>query len=589
MNVNGAMKTMQGFEAAQGALGVHGGGAAGGNAQLSGQSGEGAEVTFSEFMACLKDYGAKSSQGAQAGEIAANVGECESVTELGETTALEPEMLYSIATELGVDLPINEEFEGLDLSEMAKFPWLLDAKAHGDDADEIDTTSDLSAVVGSAMAAETMATVEAFMAFLADVKSSGVNARTEGSGDSAQLSGVGLTEEGESSQILNVSRGADGNTQAKTDTVAESDVSVNASGGEASQGAAAVVQNEVAVQSAEVGANRGATANVHENAAYERINEVGLTADVAVPQETAVHLIDGSSGSAELSGAGKIVAAVSTSANGDVAGAAAVSAQVSGVSQMSESAQTTAVFAQALSDVQLTDPAKSVNQGVSANVAETVETPQFQTSASAPEVEVFNVAGVLNSPALSGDTAVQKTVAAQVGEAIAAQLIGLSKSDTNGVSAAAQLPQPQVVTAAQVEAAIIANANFDAAAVQSGVSEFKIMLNPEHLGEITVRLLVDGNKMSVFITAASESTRDLLMARMNSVRVMVELSGVTVDKYEVTVTADNVKASYLDSQQRENGHNQENHEQSNDDAEKSEDDVSFAEVVQMMQMMDRQG
>jgi hypothetical protein len=67
---------------------------------------------------------------------------------------------------------------------------------------------------------------------------------------------------------------------------------------------------------------------------------------------------------------------------------------------------------------------------------------------------------------------------------------------------------------------------------------------------------------------------------------MVEFTGITVDRYEVTVanSADNVKASYLDAreQSQQDGQEQQQSESESD----GDEEISFAEVVQMMQQME---
>jgi len=125
-----------------------------------------------------------------------------------------------------------------------------------------------------------------------------------------------------------------------------------------------------------------------------------------------------------------------------------------------------------------------------------------------------------------------------------------------------------------------------------GVRTFEVTLNPEHLGKVEVQLTVTGMKMSVVIVAANEAVRELLSARENSVRVMVALNGVTVERYEV-VTAPQTEFSTQSVQQdfldREGG-NQGNHaNQGNQDSPPENDGedtvVSFAEFIQQLHQM----
>ena len=125
-------------------------------------------------------------------------------------------------------------------------------------------------------------------------------------------------------------------------------------------------------------------------------------------------------------------------------------------------------------------------------------------------------------------------------------------------------------------------------------SEFKVTLNPEHLGKVTVKLVTlqqagDGIvRVAVQIIAASEQVRDLLMARASSVRVMIELSGVMVERYEVVTeqqqqavsAANETGRDILDDEAEKN--QRESSEKEQDDSESDEVEISFAELIQTM-------
>jgi hypothetical protein len=125
--------------------------------------------------------------------------------------------------------------------------------------------------------------------------------------------------------------------------------------------------------------------------------------------------------------------------------------------------------------------------------------------------------------------------------------------------------------------------------------EFQITLNPEHLGKVTVKLVTleqaQGNvKVSVQIIAASEQVRDVLMARASAVRVMIEMSGATVERYEVVTSQENRAISSAEGTQRdilddENSKNQQENRESQQEPEQSESEqvqISFAELMQAM-------
>jgi flagellar hook-length control protein FliK len=135
------------------------------------------------------------------------------------------------------------------------------------------------------------------------------------------------------------------------------------------------------------------------------------------------------------------------------------------------------------------------------------------------------------------------------------------------------------LTQAIVEQITLMNVRTEATAV----TQFEITLNPEHLGKVEIKLIADGMKMSVLIITESDSVRDLLLSRMQSVRVLVELTGVTVERYEVVSTQQSetlsvkVEQDFLD---KENGSNQQNAHQEQGETEQDEAEVNFAELMQ---------
>jgi flagellar hook-length control protein FliK len=123
------------------------------------------------------------------------------------------------------------------------------------------------------------------------------------------------------------------------------------------------------------------------------------------------------------------------------------------------------------------------------------------------------------------------------------------------------------------------------------VTKFEMTLNPEQLGKVEVKLTVIGMKMSVMIITASDEVRDLLLSRMSSVRVMVELNGITVERYEVVSSQPqnselNVAKSEQDLLDEEKGKNQGQDNAEKDTGDESEEvEISFAEVVSEIQQM----
>ncbi|MCL1881715.1 MAG: flagellar hook-length control protein FliK [Oscillospiraceae bacterium] len=284
-------------------------------------------------------------------------------------------------------------------------------------------------------------------------------------------------------------------------------------------------------------------------------------------------------------------------------------------------------------------------QTVEANLATgvTQSTTGFETNS---EVMAKAVQGVVNNPktvnsAYSENAGVYKTAVAQVGEAIVSELEALnvnasasvnaqntqntknvSETATSVQGALAYSEEDVVITASQVEQALLSNPknglgdnlnnlanssqNQTTQTAQTSVikeqmlqvseiKEFKVMLKPEHLGDVLVKLLVDGSKITVVITAATLQARDLLITRSESVRAMVGITGMTVERYEVVVATTEIadeldsKSDYLEngegssgkqsSEQGDEGTDQGNEADALDKA------ASFAEIVEEMRLM----
>jgi flagellar hook-length control protein FliK len=66
-------------------------------------------------------------------------------------------------------------------------------------------------------------------------------------------------------------------------------------------------------------------------------------------------------------------------------------------------------------------------------------------------------------------------------------------------------------------------------------NEFTVKLNPESLGEVTIKLAEEGGKMVVNITAATESTAKLLNSDLTALRD--SLGSLNLEIREVTVEA----------------------------------------------------
>lgn len=90
---------------------------------------------------------------------------------------------------------------------------------------------------------------------------------------------------------------------------------------------------------------------------------------------------------------------------------------------------------------------------------------------------------------------------------------------------AAPIRPPEVQTGEQ----ILARMN----SLQNGETEFTMVLNPESLGRITVKLVTSGERVAVQITAENPETRQLLEARGENLQTVLKNGGVELERYQV--------------------------------------------------------
>jgi hypothetical protein len=572
-------------------------------------------------MACLKSQAAAIQNTGESGETVAVSENTETAGEYCKVEPVKPSLVVFDANgDVGLGL---SESEYAVLSETAKLPVLPVLQVSESESDDESELAAQGLSVGFSFTdSETYANAKTFMEIAGgeQLSQNPNEARTEEGGVTYNIGEVSekskeipLTEEGAPSQVLNA-QGANAESMAAAVE---------------SSGVASAVNNVVETFGGVTAANTGGAAeSAHgmpvnpENVQNQSLQQGNVHVGADFVQTVQTEEVSGLA-SAELVQLLKteLVAKVAENAgvaavqNPETVQTESVIGLVAQQAQPNESKepkakialQPQAVTAEVVTAESKAQPQLSVNPVVVANEAKSqvvgtaIETGAQGESALGEVVEIAEVAGLAEVFDLTlAGTAVQKTVAAQVGEAIVAELERVNYHSANAGTEMfnAQTAQlPETVTAADVKQALNLPQTAQPTALPasetaqvSQISEFRVTLKPEHLGEVTVRLLFDEAtaKMSVIITAATDAVRDLLMARAGSVRVMVELSGITVERYEVVtaaVTGDNVKASYLDAQEQKDSQH-ENPEQEQGEAEQDGEEVSFAEVVQMMQMMD---
>lgn len=104
--------------------------------------------------------------------------------------------------------------------------------------------------------------------------------------------------------------------------------------------------------------------------------------------------------------------------------------------------------------------------------------------------------------------------------------------------------------------------------LKNGETEFTMVLNPESLGKITVKLVTAGEKVAVQITAENPETGRLLEARTENLQAVLRDNGVELERYQVVSERDEAelmqenydgssKNPYGRQEEQENGENDE--------------------------------
>ena len=82
-----------------------------------------------------------------------------------------------------------------------------------------------------------------------------------------------------------------------------------------------------------------------------------------------------------------------------------------------------------------------------------------------------------------------------------------------------------------------------------GVSEAKITLMPEHLGQLNLKIAVHNGQLTAHFAAESLYARDLLEAQLPQLRAALQLQGLQVDRLEVTTQQAAQTGAFQEQQQ----------------------------------------
>ncbi|RCW50121.1 flagellar hook-length control protein FliK [Paenibacillus prosopidis] len=196
-------------------------------------------------------------------------------------------------------------------------------------------------------------------------------------------------------------------------------------------------------------------------------------------------------------------------------------------------------------------------------------TQQLFTAQSVPQAEVSTLlqrlsqqtvhpaflSTTINSNEL--ETEVEAEVTGQTIEAIPQMQLGSSHSET--IRGAAPLVQNAATATSFVVADEFAQSmtglivqKFDVSTL-NGVSEAKLMLYPEHLGQVDVRITMQNGILTAIFQTDTALAKDMLDNQMAQLRSALQAQGLMVDKLEVS---QGQTAAQLSHQQHGQGSNQ---------------------------------
>lgn len=111
-----------------------------------------------------------------------------------------------------------------------------------------------------------------------------------------------------------------------------------------------------------------------------------------------------------------------------------------------------------------------------------------------------------------------------------------------------------------------------------GVSEAKISLRPEHLGQVDIKLVIQNGLLTAKFMAETGAARDLLEAQMSQLRTALQGQGLQVEKVEVVQQSSTGAASFFQQHERQQNSGQSNGRNGNRQAGTSYDDIAEFEL-----------
>ncbi len=133
---------------------------------------------------------------------------------------------------------------------------------------------------------------------------------------------------------------------------------------------------------------------------------------------------------------------------------------------------------------------------------------------------------------------------------------------------------PEIQTAEQILARI--------RTMQDDHAQFTMVLNPESLGRITVKLVMVGERTAVEITAENPETRAILAARSESLQSALRQNGVELERYQVVTEQEDAqyhRDDYEGGGRNRQGHEQEQNAEKHDDGDDNDDGNGFYDLL----------
>ena len=107
---------------------------------------------------------------------------------------------------------------------------------------------------------------------------------------------------------------------------------------------------------------------------------------------------------------------------------------------------------------------------------------------------------------------------------------------------------------------------FDLANLTNGLSQARIMLTPDHLGSVDIKLSMQNGILTAVFQAENAMAKDALENQMSVLRSALAAQGITVERMEVTQASFSNELNWQEQRQQAQAGNDTEEEQANDDS-----------------------